>query len=162
MLEAWGIETIAADLLQPGALDRLARRENVIYMAARKFGSTGAEALTWAMNTFLPGLGGEALPRLANCRVLDGQHLSARCRWRRAARPKRRRSAPVGEYAQSALGRERMFEYFSSAHGTPITMLRLNYAIELRYGVLLDIGQKVFERRAGGSDDGARQRDLAG
>ena len=55
--------------------------------------------------------------------------------------------APVGEYAQSALGRERMLEYFSSRYGTRVTILRLNYAIDLRYGVLLDIGQKVFERR---------------
>ena len=54
---------------------------------------------------------------------------------------------PVGEYAQSALGRERMFEYGSMRWGTPVVILRLNYAVELRYGVLVDIGRAVFERR---------------
>ncbi len=69
--------------------------------------------------------------------------------------------APVGEYAQSVLGRERMFQYCSKRFGTPCVLLRLNYAIELRYGVLLDIGRKVFERRPVDVTMGARERDLA-
>ena len=69
---------------------------------------------------------------------------------------------PIGEYAQSALGRERMFEYGSSHHGTPVTILRLNYAVELRYGVLVDIGRAVFEQRPVRAQHAVRERNLAG
>jgi nucleoside-diphosphate-sugar epimerase len=145
-LESWGIETIAADLLSPGTLEALPDAPNVIYMAARKFGSTGNEGLTWAMNTFLPGL---VAQRFRSSRIVSFSTGNvypltplSQCAPDEATPP-----APVGEYGQSALGRERMFEYFSGCHGTPVAFLRLNYAIDLRYGVLLDIGQKVFERR---------------
>jgi nucleoside-diphosphate-sugar epimerase len=115
-------------------------------MAARKFGSSGAEHLTWAMNTYLPGLVAE---RYRNSRIVafsTGNVYPLRS----AAEGGANESTPVGpigEYAQSALGRERMFEYGSSRHGTPVAILRLNYAVELRYGVLVDIGRAVFERR---------------
>lgn len=144
-LAAQGIETISCDLLEPGALDRLPEIPNVIFMAARKFGSSGAEHLTWAMNTYLPGLVAE---RYRNSRIVafsTGNVYPLRS----AADGGASESTPVGpigEYAQSALGRERMFEYGSSRYGTPVTLLRLNYAVELRYGVLVDIGRAVFER----------------
>jgi nucleoside-diphosphate-sugar epimerase len=145
-LEKTGIETISADLLEDGALASLPDVPNIVYMAARKFGTTGNEHLTWAMNTYLPARVAE---RFRNSRIvafstgnvyplLPVTHGGAT----EATPPQ-----PVGEYAQSALGRERMFEYFSSRYGTRVTLLRLNYAIDLRYGVLLDIGSKVFERR---------------
>jgi len=145
-LSAQGIETIACDLLEPGALDRLPDAPNVIFMAARKFGSSGAEHLTWAMNTFLPALVAE---RYRNSRIVafsTGNVYPLRS----AAEGGATESTPVGpigEYAQSALGRERMFEYGSSRYGTQVTILRLNYAVELRYGVLVDIGRAVYERR---------------
>jgi nucleoside-diphosphate-sugar epimerase len=145
-LSAQGIESVACDLLEPGALDRLPDIPNVIFMAARKFGSSGAEHLTWAMNTYLPGLVAE---RFRNSRIVafsTGNVYPLRS----AAEGGATESTPVGpigEYAQSALGRERMFEYGSSRYGTPVTILRLNYAVELRYGVLVDIGRAVFERR---------------
>jgi nucleoside-diphosphate-sugar epimerase len=140
------IEIIPCDLLEPGALAKLPDIRNVVFMAARKFGTSGSEHLTWAMNTLLPGLVAE---RFRDARIVafstgnvypltpvdDGGAVE---------------STPVepkGEYAQSALGRERMFEYGSQQWGTPVTILRLNYAIELRYGVLADIGLAVFERR---------------
>ena len=145
-LSAQGIETIACDLLEPGALDRLPDIPNVIFMAARKFGSSGAEHLTWAMNAFLPAIVAE---RYRNSRIVafsTGNVYPLRS----AAGGGATESTPVGpigEYAQSALGRERMFEYGSSRYGTRVTILRLNYAVELRYGVLVDIGRAVYERR---------------
>jgi hypothetical protein len=143
---AQGIEAIASDLLDRGSLDQLPDIENVIFMAARKFGTSGEEHLTWAMNTYLPGLVAE---RYRNSRIVtfstgnvyplrqlvDGGAVETTA------------VAPVGEYAQSALGRERMFEYGSMRWHTPVVILRLNYAVELRYGVLVDIGRSVFERR---------------
>ena len=140
------IETIACDLLEPGTLAKLPDIENVIFMAARKFGTTGSAHLTWAMNTYLPGLVAE---RYRDSRIVTFSTGNVY-----PLRPVQQggavESAPVdpqGEYAQSALGRERMFEYGSQRWGTPVTILRLNYAVELRYGVLADIGQAVFERR---------------
>ena len=145
-LAAQGIETIACDLLEPGALDRLPDSPNVIFMAARKFGSSGAEHLTWAMNTFLPALVAE---RYRDSRIVafsTGNVYPLRATGDGGA-TEATPVGPIGEYAQSALGRERMFEYGSSRYGTRVTILRLNYAVELRYGVLVDIGRAVYERR---------------
>jgi len=145
-LEAAGIETVSTDLLAPGALASLPDAPNVLYMAARKFGSTGAEHLTWAMNTLLPALVAARYPAARIAAFSTGNVyplvLAANGGATEDICP-----APVGEYAQSALGRERIFEFFSRQNQTPMVMLRLNYAIDLRYGVLLDIGQKVLERR---------------
>ena len=141
-----GVESIACDLLEPGALTRLPEIPNVIFMAARKFGSSGAEHLTWAMNTFLPGLVAE---RYRNSRIVTfstGNVYPLRSVAEGGATESTPVS-PIGEYAQSALGRERMFEYGSAKWGTRVAILRLNYAVELRYGVLVDIGRAVFERR---------------
>jgi nucleoside-diphosphate-sugar epimerase len=145
-LDSWGIETIAADLLSPGALAGLPDAPNVIHMAARKFGSTGNESLTWAMNTFLPGLVAERF-REARIVAFSTGNVYPLAPVAQGAPDESTPVDPVGAYAQSAVGRERMFEYFSACYGTAVVLLRLNYAIDLRYGVLLDIGQKVFERR---------------
>jgi hypothetical protein len=145
-LAAQGIETIACDLLEPGALSRLPEIPNVIFMAARKFETSGAEHLTWAMNTFLPGLVTE---RYRNSRIVafsTGNVYPLRSVSEGGA-VESTPVGPVGEYAQSALGRERMFENGSQRWGTRAAILRLNYAVELRYGVLVDIGRAVFERR---------------
>src|SRR5882762_2876999 len=145
-LAAQGIETITSDLLEPGALSRLPEIPNVVFMAARKFGTDGEAHLTWAMNTYLPGLVAE---RYRHSRVVafsTGNVYPLRSRMEGGA-VESTPISPVGEYAQSALGRERMFEYGSARWGTLATILRLNYAVELRYGVLLDIGCAVFERR---------------
>jgi nucleoside-diphosphate-sugar epimerase len=145
-LREWGVETIARDLLEPGVLARLPDAPNVIHMAARKFGSTGNEGLTWAMNTFLPGLVAE---RYRHSRIVafSSGNVYPLTQVADGGPTESSPTAPVGEYAQSVLGRERMFEYQSLRYGTPVALLRLNYAIDLRYGVLLDIGQRVFERR---------------
>ncbi|MDQ6707303.1 MAG: NAD-dependent epimerase/dehydratase family protein [Acidobacteriota bacterium] len=141
-----GIETIAADLLAPGALDRLPDCGNVIFMAARKFGTGGQEGLTWAMNTYLPGRVAE---RFARSRIVafSTGNVYPLTPVAGGGSVETDPVGPVGEYAQSALGRERMFVHFSLANGTKIALLRLNYAIDLRYGILLDIGTKVFARQ---------------
>jgi hypothetical protein len=144
-LSSESIETIACDLLEPGALSSLPDVRNVIFMAARKFGTTGSEYLTWAMNTYLPGLVAE---RYRDARIVafsTGNVYPLQPVKEGGARE----TTPVdprGEYAQSALGRERMFEYGSAKWGTPVVILRLNYAIDLRYGVLVDIATAVFHR----------------
>ena len=146
-LAALGIETIACDLLEPGALSRLPEIPNVIFMAARKFETAGQERLTWATNTFLPGLVAE---RYRNSRIVafsTGNVYPLRSVSEGGA-VESTPVGPIGEYAHSALGRERMFENGSTRWGTRVALLRLNYAVELRYGVLVDIGRAVFERRA--------------
>jgi nucleoside-diphosphate-sugar epimerase len=145
-LEANGVETVQADLLDPDAVAALPDAENVIFMTGRKFGSTGSEHLTWAMNVFQPGMAAERFRRSRIVAFSSGNVYPLMPVLQGGA-TEATPLAPVGEYAQSALGRERMLEYFSSLHGTPVTILRLNYAIDLRYGVLLDVGQKVFDRR---------------
>ena len=138
-----GIETISCDLLDEGALNDLPDAPNVILMAGRKFGSTGAEALTWAMNTYLPG---QVARRYRHSRlvVFSTGNVYPLVPVTSGGATEDHRVDPVGEYAQSCLGRERMFQYFSERHGTPVTILRLNYAIDLRYGILLDVAQNVW------------------
>ena len=146
-LRADGIEVIASDLLEPGALGELPDVANVVFMAARKFGTSGAEYLTWALNTYLPGLVAE---RYRNSRIVafsTGNVYPLRRIAQGGATESSTPPAPVGEYAQSALGRERMFEYGSNRWGTKAAILRLNYANDLRYGVLVDIGRAVYEGR---------------
>jgi nucleoside-diphosphate-sugar epimerase len=141
-LEHAGVDTIPSDLLESGALGALPDAPNVVYMAARKFGTTGAEHLTWAINTFLPGLVAE--------RYRDSRIVAFSTGNVYPLRPAVAGGAtetspldPQGEYAQSALGRERLFEYGSHRWGTRVALIRLNYAVDLRYGVLVDIAQKV-------------------
>jgi nucleoside-diphosphate-sugar epimerase len=146
-LEKAGIQTLTFDLLRPGVLTELPDIENVIFMAARKFGTSGSEHLTWAMNTFLPGLVAERyrssrIVAFSTGNVYGLQPVSG------GGATETTPVAPEGEYAQSALGRERMFEYGSSQWGTQVVLLRLNYAVEMRYGVLVDIASAVFDRRA--------------
>src|SRR5207249_1254322 len=145
-LRGCGIETIKSDLLDSGALAALPEAPNVIFMAARKFGTSGDASLTWAMNVFLPGL---VATRYRNARIVafSTGNVYPLTEPASGGATEDTPTAPVGEYAQSALGRERIFEYGSARYGTPVTLLRLNYAIDLRYGVLHDVARRVFERR---------------
>jgi len=145
-LHADGIETIACDMLEPGALAKLPDAANVIFMAARKFGTAGNEHLTWAMNTLLPGLVAERY-REAKIVAFSTGNVYPLTPVESGGAAETMAPAPVGEYAQSALGRERMFEYGAARWGTKAAILRLNYAVEMRYGVLADIGRAVLERR---------------
>lgn len=142
-LQSWGVETIRGDLLDREALHRLPEAPNVIYMAGMKFGSTGQEWLTWAMNSYLPGMVSE---RFRNSRIaaFSTGNVYGLCPVCEKGSAENSALHPVGEYAMSCLGRERMLEHFSRTNGTKVSILRLNYATEMRYGVLVDVAQKVF------------------
>lgn len=138
-----GIDMISADLLQPGALDHLPDAPNVIHLVGMKFGATGAEALTWMLNTFLPGL---VVRRFAAARIvaLSTGNVYPFVPVSSGGATEQTPLEPRGDYAQSCVGRERMFQYGSLDRGTRVAILRLNYANDLRYGVLHDIAQRVL------------------
>ncbi len=142
-LEAHGIETIKADLLDGTQLDRLPDAPNVLYMTGMKFGATGQEALTWAMNAYLPGM---VCERFARSRIVafSTGNVYGMTPVKRGGSVETDAPVPVGEYAMSCLGRERMFEHFSHALSIPAALIRLNYASEMRYGVLVDLARKVW------------------
>ncbi len=141
-IESFGIETLQGDLLDRDFLESLPQVENIFFLAGMKFGSEGNLPLTWAMNSYLPALvsehfkGSRIVAYSTGCvyplvEINSGGSLET--------------DSPVaiGEYAQSCLGRERMFEYGSTKYAIPTTLIRLNYAVEPRYGVLVDIATKV-------------------
>ena len=142
-LQVAGVETISCDLLEDGALDRLPDAPNVIFMAGRKFGSTGAEHLTWAMNTYLPA---QVAQRYRHSRIVvfSTGNVYPLVPVTSGGATEETPVGPIGEYAQSCLGRERIFAYFSDLYGTKVSIIRLNYAIDLRYGILLDIASRVW------------------
>jgi hypothetical protein len=141
-LRSQGIETIRCDLLDPAAVAALPPAANVIVLAGMKFGTTGQEALTWAQNTYLPALvssryRGSRLVAFSTGNVYGLAPVALG--GSRESDPLQ----PVGEYACSCVGRERLYEYFSRTLATPTALVRLNYANELRYGVLVDVAHKV-------------------
>jgi nucleoside-diphosphate-sugar epimerase len=141
--ESQGIELICADLLERKDLDALPEVLNVVYMAAMKFGSSGREETTWAMNTHLAGLVCERFWRSRIVSYSTGnvyKMVPVESGGAKEGDP----LVPIGEYAMSCLGRERMFTYFSRTLDIPVVLVRLNYASEMRYGVLTDIAQKVL------------------
>lgn len=142
-LEKIGIETIAADLLDDVQLKNLPVEKNVIYMAGNKFGTTGNEHFTWAMNTYLPGRVAEHF-KGSNIVAFSTGNVYPLVPVLQGGCDELHPVAPVGEYGQSSLGRERVFTYFSNKDQTPLTIFRLNYAIDMRYGVLLEIARSVY------------------
>jgi nucleoside-diphosphate-sugar epimerase len=145
MLEAGGVETIRCDLLDESAVARLPDAPHVVFMAGRKFGSAGNEPLTWAMNAHVPAL---ICARYRDSRVVafSTGNVYGLTGHGRAGSCEGDPPAPVGEYAMSCLARERLFEYFSDTAGIPVAILRLNYATEMRYGVLVDLARRVSRR----------------
>lgn len=145
-LEQEGAAVISADLLDEESLFSLPECPHVIYMAGVKFGTSGNEAMTWTMNSYLPGRIAQKFKESSIIAFSTGNVyplVSIDSRGSLESDP----TEPVGEYAQSCLGRERVFTYFSKRYDLPALLLRLNYAVEPRYGVLLDIGKKVFEEK---------------
>src|SRR3954447_12584843 len=145
-LEVRGIETINCDLLDEAAIRALPKAPNIIFMAGRKFGAEGDLALTWAMNAHVPALVAQAFP---NSRIVA---FSTGCVYpfvpvTGTGADESLPPDPPGEYAQSCVGRERMFEYFSRRFATPGRLFRLNYAIDMRYGVLHDIATKILQNQ---------------
>lgn len=143
-LEAMGVTIVRTDLLEPGALEPLPDAPNIIYMAGQKFGTRDAPALTWMTNTILPS---RAVARFRGARFvafstgnvyplspIDG-----------AGSREGDTLAPVGEYAASCVGRERVFEDAADRLGTRSLLFRLNYAVDLRYGVLVDIARRLLD-----------------
>ena len=141
-LAANGIETIAADLLDRSALERLPHADNVVFMAGRKFGASGDPALTWAMNALVPAMVAEVYRDSRIVAFSTGcvyPFVDVAGHGATESTP----LTPLGEYANSCVARERMFEHFSRRFGTPGRLFRLNYANDLRYGVLTDVALKV-------------------
>jgi len=142
-LQKAGVQTLHCDVTDPKALEELPDVDNLIFMVGMKFGTTGKEPATWAINSFVPGL---VARRFAGTRTVVFSSgnvypmvpvLSGGCL-------ERTPPAPLGEYAQSVLGRERNFAYFANQSKSPVLFFRLNYSVEMRYGVLWDIAQKVW------------------
>ena len=145
-LQARGIETLHCDLLDEAAIKALPKVKNVVFMAGRKFGAEGDLSLTWAMNAHVPALVAQAF---ADSRIVA---FSTGCVYPFVAVGGKGADEslvpdPPGEYAQSCVGRERMFEYFSRKFATSGRLFRLNYAIDMRYGVLHDIATKILKNQ---------------
>lgn len=143
-LTAAGVETIACDLADPGAVAGLPDAPSVFFLAGQKFGTSGAPETTWAMNVLVPAIVAE---RYRASRIVA---FSTGCVYpfvpvgTGGSREEDAIGPPSGEYAWSCVGRERMFGHASRRHGTRAALFRLNYAVEFRYGVLVDIAQKVL------------------
>jgi nucleoside-diphosphate-sugar epimerase len=141
-LDAAGVETIACDLLDRSAVERLPKVANVVFMAGRKFGAQSNQALTWAMNVHVPALVADAF-RASRIVAFSTGCVYSFVDIASQGATEDTPLLPPGEYANSCIGRERMFEHFSQVHGTPGRLFRLNYAIDLRYGVLFDVACMV-------------------
>ena len=143
LLDAAGVETLAADLSDRSQVASLPDAANIVFMAGQKFGTTDAPENTWMMNTYVPALAAE---RFASAKRLVAfstgcvyPNVSAKSGGSREGDV----TEPLGDYANSCVGRERLFTYFAKKNGVPTTLFRLNYAVDLRYGVLVDIARKV-------------------
>lgn len=145
-MENAGAKTIACDLLDLQKVQSLPRVKNVIFMAGRKFGSVGSEPLTWMMNAIVPyhvaSIFKQSRIVVFSTGCVYGLEYPEFGGSKETDVP-----VPIGEYANSCLGRERIFDYFSEKNGTPVLFFRLNYAIDLRYGVLVDIAQRIQSGR---------------
>lgn len=148
-LEGQDVKTIHADLLERGRVRRLPDSANIVYLAGLKFGTKQDPAGTWAVNTLVPA---HVAERYAKSRIvaLSTGNVYPLVKVRSGGAGEKHALTPLGEYANAAVARERLFEYFARKHGTPVALMRLSYAVELRYGVLADIARKVL---AGGAID---------
>ncbi len=144
LLEENEVEIISADLLGDRALEQLPDAENIIYMAGRKFGTGSDAGATWAMNTSLPTLVTRRF-RGANFVVFSTGNVYPMVPVTSGGCTETTPPAPVGEYAMSSLGRERVFEHAAQAYKSKVLIYRLNYAVDLRYGVFYDLARKILD-----------------
>lgn len=143
LLEDHGIETIACDLNNRDEVSQLPKTKNVIFMAGRKFGTGGSEAYTWAMNVLMPAICAEHF-KGSNIVAYSTGCVYPLVSYKTGGSVEADAPEPIGEYSQSCLGRERIFEYFSLENKTPVLLYRLNYSTDLRYGVLCDLAKKIW------------------
>ena len=141
-LDSWGVETVACDLLDRDAVARLPEVQNVVYMAGRKFGTADDEPATWAMNAYVPALVAEAF-RQSRIVAFSTLCVYPYAPFNTEGWDERVAPDPPGAYANSCVARERLFQHFSQQYSTPGRLMRLNYAIETRYGVLVDVASWV-------------------
>lgn len=146
-LEAAGVRTIKCDLLDDSALGALPDSKHIFLMAGFKFGATGNESTTWAMNTLVPAKVMQRFPKSKIVYVSSG-NVYRFSDVKKGGAKETDPIEPIGEYAQSRLGGERMVQFYASRNGTPAVIVRLFYATELRYGIILDIATKVWGRKA--------------
>ncbi|MBQ2889619.1 MAG: NAD(P)-dependent oxidoreductase [Clostridia bacterium] len=139
-----GIEVIAMDLLDKEKLYSLPEVENVIYMAGKKFGTNGNEWQTWAMNSVLPAFVADKFKK-SNIVVFSSGNIYPIVPVNGGGCSEKDRPLPNGEYAMSCLARERSFEYAAQTFGTKVFIYRLNFAVDLRYGVLFDVANKIMK-----------------
>ena len=144
LLHSRGVETISCDLLDRDSLEALPETENIIYMAGRKFGTDGQEYLTWAMNSTLPAFVAYKFRR-SNIVVFSSGNIYPIVPLSSGGCTEEDKVVPVGEYAMSTLARERAFEYAANKYGTKVFIYRLNFAVDLRYGVLFDCAKKIMD-----------------
>ena len=140
-----GIETIAADLLEEDQLQALPQVENVLYLAGTKFGTTRNESFTWAMNAYLPGRVAQKFKN-SNIVVFSTGNVYPMVPVVSGGATEELPPEPNGEYGQSCLGRERIFQYFASKNNTPLLIYRLNYANDVTYGVLMEVAKSVMQK----------------
>jgi nucleoside-diphosphate-sugar epimerase len=142
-IENQGVLTLSADLLDRSTLTNLPDSENIIYLVGWKFGTTDNPARTWAVNTLIPGIVAERYPQ-ARIAALSSGNVYPMAPASGSGSVESDPLTPLGEYANSCVARERIFEFYAQQNSTPITLVRLSYALDLRYGVLVDIAQKVY------------------
>jgi nucleoside-diphosphate-sugar epimerase len=142
-IEEAGVKTIEADLLDESQYCKLPEVENVFYLVGMKFGVTDNQPLTWALNSFVPAM---TARHYKNARIVafSTGNVYPLVDIKSGGASEETTPEPVGEYAQSCLGRERMFEYFSQLYKTPVTLVRLNYSNEPRYGIIVDLTLKIL------------------
>ncbi len=142
-LQGVGVETLSCDLLAPESLKRLPDARHIFFLAGFKFGATGNEDTTWAMNALLPG---RVVERYANAQIVyvSSGNVYAYADHLGPGAAEDGALHPIGEYAQSRLGGERIAQYVARVQGTPLLIARLFYATELRYGIIHDIAWKIW------------------
>ena len=138
-----GVETISCDLLDTAELRALPEVENVIYMAGRKFGTDGQEWQTWAMNATLPAFVAEKF-KASRIVVFSSGNIYPLTPLAGGGSRECDPVGPIGEYPMSCLARERAFEFAANRYGTKVLIFRLNFAVDLRYGVLYDMAEKIL------------------
>lgn len=145
LFQAYEISVIPADLMDPADLAALPDAENIVFLAGRKFGTAGAEALTWCANASLPALVTRRF-KGANIMAFSSGNVYPKVPAFSGGATETIPPAPIGEYAMSSLARERIFEYAALEYGSRVLILRLNFAVDLRYGVLFDIAKNMLEK----------------